>query len=205
MGGAAIETSTETPEISPPSTRTRLLGAAKDLFQSSGFHAVGVADILAAAAAPKGSLYHHFPGGKDELGAVAVGRIAADVTGFIEARAAAGAKGAVIVGQLAEMCARRMENVDFRWSPLIAAVASQAGADTPRLAAAVVAAYAGWQAQLEKVFAGEGLAGAKASGAAQLSVLALEGAVILARVQRNAAPLRSLAPLIAGFTAPERP
>ncbi|MDZ4775562.1 MAG: TetR/AcrR family transcriptional regulator [Alphaproteobacteria bacterium] len=184
------------------STRDRILEAAKDLFQRHGFHAVGVTDILAQAEAPKGCLYHHFPGGKDELGAEAVARIGADVAAFIDARGAAGASGATIVGQIAEMSARRMEAAEFRWSPLIAAVASQAGEDTPRLAAAVVAAYRDWQDRLEKVFSGEGLPLFEAAGAARLAVLALEGAVVLARVERDAAPLRALGGLIERFAAP---
>lgn len=186
------------------STRERLLEAAKDLFQRRGFHAVGVTDILAQANAPKGCLYHHFPAGKDELGAVAVARIAADVAAFIDARGAAGASGAAIVGQLADMCARRMEAADFRWSPLIAAVAAQAGPDTPRLAAAVAEAYADWQGRLESVFAAEGLSQTEAAGAARLAVVALEGGVILARVEQDAAPLRALAPMIARYAGPER-
>lgn len=186
------------------STRERILEAAKDLFQRHGFHAAGVADILAQATAPKGCLYHHFPGGKDELGAVAVARIAADVAAFIDARGAAGASGAAVVGQIAEMCALRMETAAFRWSPLIAAVASQAGEDTPRLAAAVVAAYRDWQDRLEKVFAAEGLSLVEAAGAARLAVLALEGAVVLARVERDAAPLRALSGLIERFAALQR-
>jgi TetR/AcrR family transcriptional repressor of lmrAB and yxaGH operons len=184
------------------STRDRILEAATDLFQRRGFHAVGVTDILTRAQAPKGCLYHHFPGGKDELGAVAVARIGADVAGFIDARGAAGVSGAAIVGEIAEMCARRMEGEAFGWSPLIAAVASQAGEDTPRLAAAVVAAYRDWQDRLEKVFSREGLPLFEAAGAARLAVLALEGAVVLARVERDATPLRALGGLIERFAAP---
>ena len=187
------------PSTPVATTRERLLTAARDLFQSRGFHAVGVADILAAAAAPKGSLYHHFPGGKDDLGAEAVARIAADVTDYIAVRAAAGDTGAVIIGQIADMSARRMEKEAFGWSPLIAAVASQAGADTPRLAAAVAQAYADWQAGLETVFARENLEPAQARDAARLSVMALEGAVVLARVEQDGAALRSVAGLVGWF------
>lgn len=184
------------------STRERILAAATDRFQRHGFHAVGVTEILTQAQAPKGCLYHHFPGGKDELGAVAVAQISADVAGFIDARGAAGVSGAAIVGEIAEMCARRMEGEAFAWSPLIAAVAAQAGEETPRLAAAVVAAYRDWQDRLERVFAGEGLPLFEAAGAARLAVLALEGAVVLARVERDATPLRALGALIARFATP---
>jgi TetR/AcrR family transcriptional repressor of lmrAB and yxaGH operons len=49
----------------PADTRGRLLEAALLLFRQRGYH--GVSDILALAGAPRGSLYHHFPGGKDQV------------------------------------------------------------------------------------------------------------------------------------------
>jgi TetR/AcrR family transcriptional repressor of lmrAB and yxaGH operons len=49
------------------STRTRLVTSAARLFRSKGYHGVGIAEILAEAQAPKGSLYHHFPDGKPDL------------------------------------------------------------------------------------------------------------------------------------------
>ncbi|GFE64871.1 TetR/AcrR family transcriptional regulator [Litoreibacter roseus] len=49
------------------STRDRLIANAARLFQERGYHGVGVAEILAASSAPKGSLYYHFPNGKADL------------------------------------------------------------------------------------------------------------------------------------------
>ncbi|MEX0339133.1 MAG: TetR/AcrR family transcriptional regulator [Arenibacterium sp.] len=51
----------------PLSTKDRLIRTASDLFRQRGYAGVGVAEILAAANAPKGSLYHHFPNGKADL------------------------------------------------------------------------------------------------------------------------------------------
>ncbi|KAF0181740.1 MAG: TetR/AcrR family transcriptional regulator [Hyphomonadaceae bacterium] len=178
--------------MSDASARARILAAAQDLFQRRGFHAVGLSDILAVAKAPKGSLYHHFPAGKDELGARAVEGIAADVTAYIAARRAEGAGAVDIIGDLAEMSARRMEQERFGWSPLIAAVAHQTGADTPLLAQALAGAYAGWRRLLGEAFADEGFAPEIAQSLARTAIALLEGAVILARVDRDAAPLRAV-------------
>ena len=48
-------------------TKDRLILAAATLFRTRGYHGVGLADVLAEAKAPKGSLYHHFPNGKSDL------------------------------------------------------------------------------------------------------------------------------------------
>src|SRR3954468_23911609 len=49
-------------------TRQRIVQAGADLLRDKGYAATGVKEIVAAAQAPFGSLYHHFPGGKEQLG-----------------------------------------------------------------------------------------------------------------------------------------
>jgi TetR/AcrR family transcriptional regulator, lmrAB and yxaGH operons repressor len=190
--------------VNDTSARARILAAAQDLFQRRGFHAVGLNDILAAAKAPKGSLYHHFPAGKDELGARAVQGIAADVHAYIAARRAEGAVAADIVGDLAEMSARRMERECFGWSPLIAAVAHQTGADSPLLGQALANAYGDWRAELGAAFETEGFAPDTAQSLARTAIALLEGAVILTRIDQEAAPLRAVRGQAARLAALER-
>jgi len=51
----------------PLPTKDRLIRTAAELFRSRGYHGVGLSELLTAAKAPKGSLYHHFPSGKSDL------------------------------------------------------------------------------------------------------------------------------------------
>ena len=60
-------------------TRQTLIETAATLFLRQGFHATGLSDILQAAGVPKGSLYHHFPGGKADLGIAAADWAAAGI------------------------------------------------------------------------------------------------------------------------------
>ena len=53
-------------------TRDRIVNASAELFRRQGFNGTGVKQIVAEAQAPFGSLYHFFPGGKEELGAAAI-------------------------------------------------------------------------------------------------------------------------------------
>ena len=54
------------------STRERIVDASAELFRSQGYSATGVKQIVTQAQAPFGSLYHFFPGGKEQLGAEAI-------------------------------------------------------------------------------------------------------------------------------------
>lgn len=61
--------------LSTLSTRERLLAVALLRFRQRGYHGVGINEILAEAQAPKGSLYHHFPGGKPQLAREVIERV----------------------------------------------------------------------------------------------------------------------------------
>src|SRR5437868_10512973 len=52
----------------PSSTKDRIVDASAELFRRNGYTGTGVKQIVAAAGAPFGSLYHFFPGGKEQLG-----------------------------------------------------------------------------------------------------------------------------------------
>ena len=64
-------------------TRERLIVTAAALFQQRGYHAIGVAEILNEAQIPRGSLYHHFPGGKANLALAAVEWLTAEILNAI--------------------------------------------------------------------------------------------------------------------------
>lgn len=78
-----------TPLIGAP-TRERLIRAGVELFQAKGYHGVGIIEILAAAGAPKGSFYHHFPGGKEQLAVEAMAWLEGQVTAYLDDLAARG-------------------------------------------------------------------------------------------------------------------
>src|SRR5580704_19707288 len=54
------------------STRQRIVDTSAELLRRQGYVATGVKQIVTEAQAPFGSLYHHFPGGKEQLGAEAI-------------------------------------------------------------------------------------------------------------------------------------
>ncbi|MCK5791817.1 MAG: TetR/AcrR family transcriptional regulator, partial [Ketobacter sp.] len=53
-------------------TQEKILSATLDLIERQGFHNTGLQQIIKASGAPKGSLYFHFPDGKDQIVALAL-------------------------------------------------------------------------------------------------------------------------------------
>ena len=79
---------TKCPYASPmtdePTTRDRLVTTATRLFRQRGYDGTGVAEILAEAGVPKGSLYHHFPQGKADLACAAADWTATEICRVID-------------------------------------------------------------------------------------------------------------------------
>jgi TetR/AcrR family transcriptional repressor of lmrAB and yxaGH operons len=67
-----------------PTTRERLVTTATRLFRKRGYDGTGVAEILAEAGVPKGSLYHHFPEGKADLACAAADWTATEICRVID-------------------------------------------------------------------------------------------------------------------------
>lgn len=65
-------------------TRDKLIFASAGLFRQKGYHGVGLAEILETAGVPKGSLYHHFPNGKQDLAMAAADWAAAGMAKIID-------------------------------------------------------------------------------------------------------------------------
>ena len=60
-------------------SRQKILQAATRLFNIQGYHATGLNQILKESGAPKGSLYYHFPDGKEQLAVEAVNKMAVQI------------------------------------------------------------------------------------------------------------------------------
>jgi TetR/AcrR family transcriptional repressor of lmrAB and yxaGH operons len=172
----------------PLPTRERLLAAAIRLFQTRGYDATGVADILEAARAPKGSLYHHFPEGKEQIAEAAIRSIAAAVDRLIAERRAAGTRAADIVRGVASGMAEWSKRTGWNEGGLLAALA-QAAPRSPRLQSAVRRVYAGWRAALAEAIAADGIGEKRSAELALLAIAALEGGFVLARVERRGSVL----------------
>ena len=176
------------PTKDPADTRSRILKAALRLFRQHGYHGVGLNEILALAKAPKGSLYHHFPGGKEEIGVAVVGLIHQGVLGLFDAQAHAPST-ALAVGRVGSAMLDTLTRSGHDLCTLYAAFAAERSA-SPRLAQAVSDSYADMAGRLETRLRAEGVPRQAARDKAALVVMLLEGGSLLAAATQDAAQFK---------------
>lgn len=177
-------------------TRLRLVQVAARLFQQRGLNGVGVTEILSEAGVPKGSLYHHFPGGKPELAQAAIAWVADEAIAGIERGVAAGIGVAGYIGKLARDSAQWLEKTNFRDGSLLAVIGQEEAAAAGPIGDAVKVAYQRIELRLAKWMMAEGLSLAAARDQAATAIAAMEGALVLARARRDTAPLKLVAGLL---------
>ena len=147
------------------STRERILDASSELFRRQGLTGTGVKQILALAEAPYGSLYHHFPGGKDQL---------AEHADIVDAlRAAFLDAGATL------------EATDYADACPIETVALEVASTNEQLRLATAEVFDSWLDAMAAYLTIGGVDPPEARSLALTIVAALEGAFVLARATRR--------------------
>jgi TetR/AcrR family transcriptional regulator, lmrAB and yxaGH operons repressor len=171
-------------------TRQHMLDAAMGLFQRQGYHATGLNQVLAEADAPKGSLYFHFPGGKQQLAAEAVTSAGTHICDLIEEilKRADGPREAM--EEIVDLFGRMLEGSDFQRGCPVATVALEASDENAVVRGACDEAYRSWLAVLKTHMMRWGVSEDRVDDLVIATLSALEGALLLSRVQRDIHPLR---------------
>lgn len=173
-----------------PKHRDNLVHTAARLFRQRGYAATGVNDILKEAGAPKGSFYHYFPGGKEELGAAAIRHAGALVTGTLERLALAHGGPGETLRAYGVLLAGWLADSEYRDGCPLATTVLEVTPQSAPITAAAEEAYDHWRGTLAAIIAPDDAHSAAALRLASLTVSALEGALIQARVARSPAPIR---------------
>ena len=184
-------------------TRARILDAAKHLFQQRGYHGVGTAEILAIAKAPKGSMYHHFPEGKEQIAIEVVRTIQDAVLDQLRRLHAQRLSTAEITRSLARNMAQWLKATKWREGTLLNSVAAGSIPDLPKLHAAIRSALHLWQTEIAKLLRHDGWPPATAERLAHTTLATLEGAMLCARIAQSERILTQAAETIAAVL--ERP
>jgi TetR/AcrR family transcriptional regulator, lmrAB and yxaGH operons repressor len=181
----------------PALHRDAIVRAAATLFRRDGYAATGTNAIVRESGAPKGSLYHYFPGGKEEIAVAAVehagGVVARTLTALVADSPTPGAAlrayGRLVAGWLADS--------GYRDGCPIATTLLETAPGSPACTAAGRAAFDAWAEVLAGGLRDHGVAGGEATRLGRLAVVALEGALVVARVEQDGAAVVASADAVA--------
>jgi AcrR family transcriptional regulator len=168
-----------------------MVSSTATLFSRQGVEGTSLTDIIAASGAPRGSIYHHFPGGKAQLAEEAVTwageRIVADAAAALAADDPVAA-----IAILERQWSAMLSASDFRAGCTVLAATLEGERDSA-LAATAAGVFGDWAALLAAALIRRGVGPDRAHRIATLVIAALEGAIVLCRAQRSLAPLESVA------------
>jgi len=185
-------------------TRSRMIEAASELFAQRGYHACAFSDVVRESGAPRGSIYFHFPGGKQELAREAI-RLAGDGIGETVAQAAAGADGpGSFVRALAETMVERLEASEYRHGCSIATMVLELAPYDEGFSAQLDDVFARWRAALVAGFEVFDMGPERGVPLADLVMSTFEGALILSRAARSSEPFWSSVEALAGIVDDDR-
>lgn len=169
--------------------KKRMVEGAMGLLARNGLQATSFSEVLAATGAPRGSLYHHFPGGKDQLVAEAVDGAGAVLIDALEA----------VAGQPAEAVVERFLAI---WRAVLTRSQYEAGCavlavtvatDSAELLSHATAVFRDWRERLAALLRQGGLPAAAARRFAIMLIASVEGAVVLSRAEQSIEPFEMVA------------
>jgi TetR/AcrR family transcriptional repressor of lmrAB and yxaGH operons len=183
-------------------SRAKMVRSAASLIRTRGVSATSFSDVLADSGAPRGSIYHHFPEGKEQLAADAI-RLTSDWV-VSRQRACRATTPAGVLGCFIDMWRQVVVASGGAAGCVVAGVAIDTVAGEPGLIDVVRVTFRPWvdllAAQLEAV----GVPAARAARIATATVAGMEGALILCRAEGDSAPLETVAAELVRLLAPEK-
>jgi AcrR family transcriptional regulator len=170
-------------------TRERIVERSAQLFRRQGFTGTGVKQIVAEASAPFGSLYHFFPGGKEQLGEEVIRHSGALYGQLIDAYFAPGDDPEAATRAFFAGAAETLRETDYADACPIATVALEVSSTSEPMRKACADVFESWIDAAQERLAACGIAPARARELAVSMLASLEGAFVLSRALRSTQPV----------------
>src|SRR4030088_2412101 len=171
-------------------SKGKTLAAAAKLFRQQGYHGTALHDILAAGGSPRGSLYFHFPKGKEEIGEAALTLAGEAVRQAIAKAAEASDNVEIFLTRVVRGMAADLQRAGLKEGCPIATTALETSAQSEVLSAATRNAFQKWELEIKRGLFRFGMPAGDSDLAATMVLSQLEGALLLPRPYRNLEPLR---------------
>jgi TetR/AcrR family transcriptional repressor of lmrAB and yxaGH operons len=172
-------------------SRERMVRSAASLIGARGMTATSFTDVIADSGAPRGSIYHHFPDGKEQLAAAAIGWTCDQVLSHISASSATTPD--AVLENFVELWRQSVLRSDATAGCAVAGVALDTTAMANGLMDVARTAFRSWVDALAAQLKGVGVPAKRAKSVAVAAVAAMEGALILCRAEGAVTPLETIA------------
>lgn len=190
--GTAVPITADAKDAAPAKrcdTRKKMLVSAAQVMRERGAAGVTIDEVLARSGAPRGSVYYHFPDGRNQILAEALRYSGDSITAMIDDAAGWGAR--ALLREFVEFWERLLTEGDFNAGcPVVAAAIGSD--DDPKLSGEAGAILGRWCTALTRAFVNDGFGDADAASLAMMSIAALEGGIVLSRSTRSVDPLRQV-------------
>jgi AcrR family transcriptional regulator len=158
-----------------------MIRGAGELLATNGLQGTSFAEVLAHTGAPRGSIYHHFPGGKDELVREAVTSIGEGVVALLDALDGSPTE---VIDAFVEGWRSVLVGGDYRRGCAVAATSLES-ADAPQLLDLTAEVFRSWRTALSRALVRGGMTRRAADDLAAVSLAAVEGSLVLGRAERD--------------------
>lgn len=175
------------------STRERMISTTARLLQQRGYHGASLNDILSESGAPRGSLYFHFPGGKDELVIEATRATVSEATAQLRQTLAAAKNPARGVRTFFEDTARIMSESGFKFGCPVAPLILDEAGGVRKVEEICREAFDEWTGLFQQAFVRSGIPPRRAETLSLLVESAMEGLMLIARAYRDVTPMMRVA------------
>ena len=169
-------------------TRDRILEAAAELYRRQGMPATGIKQISAAAEAPYGSIYHHFPGGKEAISVEVIRREGLRYGAFVGAQLET-TDPLTGIPTLFENAGKLLESQDYSEACSIETIALEVASTKERLRLESAEVFESWLTGLATWFGQLEITEPERRRLALITLTALEGAFVLCRTLRSIEPI----------------
>jgi TetR/AcrR family transcriptional regulator, lmrAB and yxaGH operons repressor len=173
------------------STRIRMLITAAEVLRERGAAGVTIDEVLARSGSPRGSVYHHFPAGRNQILTEALQFAGEEIAEVIHEAAAMG--GMYLVRKFVAFWEELLAESDFAAGCPVVAAAIGSADDEPQLTSVAGSIFGHWRDALTRAFVSDGFEESDATSLAIMCVASLEGAMVLCRSTRSVEPLRDVA------------
>jgi len=170
-------------------TRERIVQTSAELFRRQGFAGTGVKQIVAEASAPFGSIYHFFPGGKEQLGAETIRFSGAIYGQLIDLFFQPGADPVAATRAFFAGAAQTLIETDYADACPIATVALEVSSTSEPMREACADVFESWIDVTSERLREVGLPRRRARSLSLSMLMSLEGAFVLARALRSTEPV----------------